>query len=625
MTCEPQKVPLGSNTKMRILAVSDLRTQPLDDLARIVTETKPDLVVYAGDDVLRLGGVPDDIHVGLAARKLERKLLLASDENPARSSPGLILHREKSEQITHGPIWGATLAIAVGVQVRAKRLAQRPPNDEAIQAHDFGETPQRRIRPRRYLRWLADSWWVLCVFQKPRSPKKLLTALAAVPHGLAGVLGNDCRAEHRLVLEQPGFHNLHAEPLIIDGVALLGLQGAPADPGIGYLLRGIPETQRHLEQQLRATEGRPSILISHAPPRGVLDLAMRFGINHIGCKVVREHLDAGSFAGVICGHVHRCGGKTRTVAGTPVINIASHDNPTAPIESAIIETGPSGIETVTLKTFHQDRHLSISLPEVGEVRFGRLMAAGLDTIDAVAAASMEQLQGPLESAAARVQKHARARLEGTPIVNPVARPLPSPLLFLDTEYSSDGGDAPWLVGLLPPGRDEVLQHVQLDPDKQGETIEWLDATLDQHSDGLLTTWGASDRIVLLKACSRLGITPPEWLELEVYWLNLHLEIKHRLTLPTRGYTLDAVASLFGYHWSVPELEGRLVGQMYAQHLETGRLLPLEMLEAYNADDVRAMAVVERAYRAISGDMLATDQALLGRQEHQPDHQGRLCT
>jgi Icc-related predicted phosphoesterase len=625
MMCRVARGTAGPTRAMRILAVSDLRTQPLDDLAEVISETKPDLVVYAGDDVLRLGRVPDCLHVGLAAAKLERRLMAGNAERPPRSSPSLILHHEQVDEDKLGPIWGASITIAVGVRVIAERLPRRPLDHDDLQAHDFRRGPPRRRRPRRYLRRIADSWWVLCVSQKPRRPKKLLAALSAVPHGLAGVLGNDCRAEHRLVLEQPGFHDLHAEPLLVDGVALLGLQGSPVDPGIGYLLRGIPETQRHLEQQLRAAQGRPSILVSHAPPRGVLDLAMRFGINHIGCKVVREHLDTGSFAGVICGHVHRCGGKARTVAGTPVINIASHDGEGDPIEAAIIEIGPDGIKIATLRTFHQDRHLSISLPEVGEARFRRLMAAGLDTIDAVAAASMEQLQEPLKSAAERVQKHARARLEGAPIVNPVARPLPSPLLFLDTEYSSDGGDAPWLVGLLPPGQDEVLQHVQLDPDKQGETIEWLDATLDQHSDGLLTTWGPSDRIVLLKACSRLGLTPPEWLELEVYWLNLHLEIKRRLTLPTRGYTLDEVASLFGYRWAVPELEGRLVGQMYAEHLENGRQLPLEMIKAYNADDVRAMAVVERACRALSGGMLVTDLVRLRHHDHQPSNQGRLWT
>jgi len=610
---------------MKILAVSDLRTQPLDDLAEVIAETKPDLVVYAGDDVLRLGGAPDCVHVGLAASEIEQALIGTGDERPPRSTPQLVFHRERPDQATESPIWGATVAIAVGVRMAAERLNNRPPDDEALQAHDFRRGPPRRAQRRRYLRYIACSWWVLCVSRKPRRPRKLITALEAVPHGLAGVLGNDCRAEHRLVFDQPGFHNLHAQPLIIDGVALLGLQGAPADPGIGYLLRGLPETRRHLEQQLRAAQGHPSILVSHTPPRGVLDLAMRFGINHIGCKVVREHLDARSFAGVICGHVHRCGGKARTVAGTPVINIASHDGDGDPIEAAIIETGPTGIERVSLKTFHQDRRLSISLPEVGEVRLGHLMAAGLDTIDAVASAPLKQLQEPLKSAAAKVQKHAKARLYGNPIINPVDRPLPSPLLFLDTEYSSEGGDAPWLIGLLPPGQNKVLQYVELDPDKQGEMIEWLDATLDRYTDGFLTTWGASDRIVLLKACSRLGITPPEWLELEVYWVNLFVEIKRRLTLPTRGYTLDEVASLFEYRWSIPELEGRLVGQMYAEYLQNGRQLPLEMIKAYNADDVKAMAVVEKAYRALTSDTRSAGQEQLRRQDPQSGRQGRLWT
>ncbi len=605
-------MPPGSNTTMRILAISDLRTQPLDDLAEVISETMPDLVVYAGDDTLRLGGVPDCVHVGLAAVLLEQALTKVELGDASPITDHVILKWRKPKRSTDSPYWGATITPAIGVRVLAQRLDQRPQSYEALQAHDFFQIPRRSPRPRLHLRYIADSWWALCV-RKERPSSKLHEALSTVPHGLAGVLGNDCRAEHRLVFDQPGFHNLHKEPLFIDGIALLGLQGAPADPGIGYLLRGDQETRQQLDRQLQVAARRPAILVSHAPPRDVLDLAMRFGINHIGCITVREHLDANSFAGVICGHVHRCGGKLRTVADTPVINIASHDGEGDPIEAAIIETGPHGIESVTLTTFHQDRHLAISLPEVGQARFGHLTDAGLDTIYKVATAPLERLQEPLKSAATKVQKHARARLDGTPIINPEQKPLASPLLFLDTEYSSNGSDAPWLVGVLPADQDRVLQFLQLDPDKQGETIEWLDATLDKHPDGILTTWGATDRIVLLKACSRLGISPPEWLELEVYWMNLFVEIKRRLTLPTRGYTLDEVASFFGYCWSVPELEGRLVGQMYAEHLESGRPLPLEMIKAYNTDDVKAMAVVERAYRA-----LAVAHGQQRRQDHHPD-------
>jgi Icc-related predicted phosphoesterase len=605
---------------MRILAVSDLRTQPQDDLAEVISETEPDLVVYAGDDTLRLGGVPDCIHVGLAAVELEQALMRVKTEDASPITDHVILKWRKPKRSSDSPYWGATITPAIGVRVLAQRLDQRPQSYEALQAHDFLQIPRRGARPRLHLRYIADSWWALCVRKERPSMKKLHAALSAVPHGLAGVLGNDCRAEHSLVFEQPGFHNLHAEPLIVEGVALLGLEGAPEDPGGGWLLRDASASRHQLHQQALATKGHPSILVSHAPPHHVLDLAMRQGIEHIGCKVVREHLDAGSFAGIICGHVHRCGGKMRTVANAPVINIASHDGEGDPIKAAIIETGSHGIESVTLTTFHQDRHLAISLPEVGQARFGHLTDAGLDTINKVATAPLERLRETLKSAATKVQKHAKARLDGDPIINPEQRPLPSPLLFLDTEYSSNGSDAPWLVGVLPSDQDRVLQFLQLDPDKQGEMIEWLDATLDKHPDGILTTWGATDRVVLLKACSRLGISPPEWLELEVYWVNLFVEIKRRLTLPTRGYTLDEVASFFGYRWSVPELEGRLVGQMYAEHLENGRPLPLEMIKAYNADDVKAMAVVERACRSLAG---AHDQQR--RQDHQSGRQGRLWT
>ncbi len=578
---------------MRILAVSDLRTQSLFDLATVIKGAKPDLVVYAGDDVLRLGGVPDRVHIDRGVEALEQKLA-----HLGRGS----WHPDAGEGTLHcGPLPGSAeigavrvdICVAVDVVVQAERLDGAPTQNPAR-----GDT-LRKSHPRRFARLVADSWWEFRVAAKPPPPPRpFLDVIQEVPHGLAGVLGNDCRPEHRAVLEQPGFHDLHTRPLFIDGIAMLGLEGSPVDHPVGYLLRDEEETRLHLKRQLQAAKGHPAMLVSHAPPRGVLDLALRFGVEHIGCKVVREHLDSGSFAGVICGHVHRCGGKLRAIGGAPVINIASHDDPLSPIEAALIEVGTSGVERVSLKTFHRNRRLASSLPGVGKAGFSLLVKRDLRTVKDVAKASLDELRGPLKGRSRSIQRHAWARVRGTPIVDPEARPLSSPLLHLDAEYAGEGGDCPWLIGLLPPDEETVLQHVEMRPDKQGDLIEWLDATLEKHSDGLLTTWGPHDRVVLLKACTRLGISPPEWLELEVYWLDLCTEIKRRIALPTRGYTLEEVARLFGFRWSVPELDGYIVGTMYNELLSNGRELPLEMVKAYNVDDVRAMAVVEAECRSL---------------------------
>jgi len=57
---------------MRILAVSDMHTQPIHLLTSVIAREKPDLVIYAGDAVHRFGTVPDDIYIDAAAEILER-------------------------------------------------------------------------------------------------------------------------------------------------------------------------------------------------------------------------------------------------------------------------------------------------------------------------------------------------------------------------------------------------------------------------------------------------------------------------------------------------------------------------------------------------------------------------
>ena len=46
---------------MRIAAFSDWRVQPFEPLISWLQSVKPDLILYAGDDTLRLGGFSHDM------------------------------------------------------------------------------------------------------------------------------------------------------------------------------------------------------------------------------------------------------------------------------------------------------------------------------------------------------------------------------------------------------------------------------------------------------------------------------------------------------------------------------------------------------------------------------------
>jgi Icc-related predicted phosphoesterase len=61
-----------------------------------------------------------------------------------------------------------------------------------------------------------------------------------------------------------------------------------------------------------------SVLISHSPPKGILDMSSR-GVN-LGSTAVRNFIDAKSPRLVVCGHIHESAGKIAKVGNTTVIN-----------------------------------------------------------------------------------------------------------------------------------------------------------------------------------------------------------------------------------------------------------------------------------------------------------------
>jgi len=69
------------------------------------------------------------------------------------------------------------------------------------------------------------------------------------------------------------------------------------------------------------------IIISHSPPYGTLDFAVRFGSRNIGSRPLRQFLDSSPNSVLcVCGHVHRCGGQAERIGKTLVVNASSHDS-----------------------------------------------------------------------------------------------------------------------------------------------------------------------------------------------------------------------------------------------------------------------------------------------------------
>lgn len=80
------------------------------------------------------------------------------------------------------------------------------------------------------------------------------------------------------------------------------------------------------------------IFLSHIPPMGVLDLSARYGARHIGSESLLELIENYQPKIVICGHSHLWGGSTKKVGETVVLNVSSHDSQNSCGNYALIDT-----------------------------------------------------------------------------------------------------------------------------------------------------------------------------------------------------------------------------------------------------------------------------------------------
>jgi len=84
---------------------------------------------------------------------------------------------------------------------------------------------------------------------------------------------------------------------------------------LGYLLYPEGVLARQMDRwNAGQFQEKKLIIISHTPPYGALDFAVRFGSRNIGSRPLRQFLDSSPNSVLcVCGHVHRCGGQTERI------------------------------------------------------------------------------------------------------------------------------------------------------------------------------------------------------------------------------------------------------------------------------------------------------------------------
>jgi Icc-related predicted phosphoesterase len=424
------------------------------------------------------------------------------------------------------------------------------------------------------------------------------------PLGLAGVVGNDCRPADARALAQPGCRDLHREPLLVDGLAILGLQGAPGDEcePIGSILYTKRQALSHIEQQIARAGSRSLLLVSHAPPRGALDMSIRFGPSSAGSSAVRAFADLPRARGIVCGHVHLQGGRTQQLGRCVVANVASHDHPGAPLRYMVLEWTRKRLTVVEIGT-EKDRGGLDGLVGAGTRRAEKLARGGFrsikDILDADDRALGQMFSRP--EVARRVRARARAAHTRSPVILDPTFVVDRDAVIVDVETSFLQDD-PWLVGYKSWGERRVHQLHELDPKHHRRHLLRVMEELARRAGGRFLQWGPFDRGAIDRAHSRLKVVAGPILHRN-RWTNAGAWIERAVALPVADYKLKTVGHYFDYRFAHPDVDGRQLATWYQAHRDRGERFDLRRALAYNRDDVQ---VVEHIVVAVANLVIAED-------------------
>jgi Icc-related predicted phosphoesterase len=435
-------------------------------------------------------------------------------------------------------------------------------------------------------------------------------------YGLCAVVGNDELPAVGKLLSGKSVFNVHSAPAKLGNYAVLGVEGAPYRSDLeafGYC-RSEREIEAHLRRQRRSVGRADLIILSHAPPEGVLDRAVRFSSDKkprsIGSRALRKFLKAhASVALVVCGHAHLCGGMHKRTRGTTVVNAANHDDDAAASRFAVIDLGP---RTQPKVEWREIRSVSL-VPGIGDTSSDRLRAVGIRTVEELAAAPAELVRETISGLGYPPQVvHARARaiVEGRPIL--LRRPeFPArPRVFLDIETDFRQTYI-WLIGLCVGDGGEYHGFFAESPgDEKAILLDFLRFMEGHPETDILTCSGSRfDERTMQSRLSSYGLPTA----LCDRMIDLGPAIRWAVALPIQSYGVKEIGRFWGYRYKHPDLDGFKVASLYqasyqgTKHSRSRRELGRKLRE-YNEDDVRCMPFMLAAIERLSKSEASTEAA-----------------
>ena len=428
---------------------------------------------------------------------------------------------------------------------------------------------------------------------------------ATATHGLCAVIGNDSATQHedsseririfdeviatRAFIKGTNVHNVHCDPVIIGNCAVIGIEGAPLDEKLGAIGTVIyPEVfiSRHLRIAAEAVKGKRLIVVSHAPPRGVLDSAIRFGKRQIGSKALRQFLiRRRDVPLVVCGHVHSCGAQSQRLGHTIIVNAASHDDSGAPGRVAIVDLQSRKVPSVQ---WHILWELA-SVPGIGEGRKSRLRDAGIHNLRQLAEASGEfiakSIKGGLGEGTS-LRSRASALLKGEIVqMNPLRLPAEA-RAYLDIETDMLGKFI-WLVGIHVEEEGKTYSFYADTPKQEKQILKMFLTFLKVRPHlALLSYSGCRMEQRMLSKRLAAHKLPTELMQ---RIQDVYFDIHNCVAFPTQELTLKDVAKHCGFEWRDSSIDGFAAAVLYG----SGKLKKAtrQLVIRYNEDDLLALKCV----------------------------------
>jgi Icc-related predicted phosphoesterase len=335
--------------------------------------------------------------------------------------------------------------------------------------------------------------------------------------GLVAVAGNDDGAKARDLITGRRVYEVHRTPVLLGNLLIVGLDGAPRRAGIrslGSPLHTEAEIDAHVRAALSLRRDAEALIVSHAPPFGVLDASVRYGASRIGSTSLRHLVsEIRRVRVVVCGHSHASGGRMAWLGNATGVNAATHDRAHDRIRVAWCtweRAAGARRPDVWFDVVRPYEDL-MQIDGIHEAHCERLWNAGVRTLGALARttpARVGRVIGWRPEAVARYVHLARARRLGVPQPMAPFRAPPSPRVYFDIETDPWGGNRfCWLVGVYDEATDDFRQFVAEAPDKEARMLRAFAAYCRTLRGRPLVAYSGSDfdRQKTLKRLSAHGI------------------------------------------------------------------------------------------------------------------------